>query len=155
MYLEKFSKRLKELMELEGLSVRALSLKINVERRSIRLWLAGKFFPRYDALIKLSVFFGVRIDYLLGRDDTLIESDRKSIDIETIDLNIVPIVFSQKFSYILRKYNLTRYAASKSLNVDSKAVSKWLTGKSLPETVNLIKLANLAEISVDELLGQE
>ena len=93
MYLEKFSKRLKELMELEGLSVRALSLKINVERRSIRLWLAGKFFPRYDALIKLSVFFGVRIDYLLGRDDTLIETNRTNIDIETIDFNIVPIEF--------------------------------------------------------------
>lgn len=35
MYLEKFSKRLKELMELEGFSIRALSLKIKVERRSI------------------------------------------------------------------------------------------------------------------------
>lgn len=55
MYLEKFSKRLKELMELEGFSIRALSLKIKVERRSIQLWLAGKFFPRYDALIKLSI----------------------------------------------------------------------------------------------------
>lgn len=65
MYLEKFSKRLKELMELEGFSIRALSLKIKVERRSIQLWLAGKFFPRYDALIKLSIYFGVRIDYLL------------------------------------------------------------------------------------------
>ena len=63
MYLEKFSKRLKELMELEGFSIRALSLKIKVERRSIQLWLAGKFFPRYDALIKLSIYFGVRIDY--------------------------------------------------------------------------------------------
>lgn len=72
MYLEKFSKRLKELMELEGVSIRALSQKINVERKNIRLWLAGKFFPRYDALIKLSVFSGVRIDYLLGRDDTFI-----------------------------------------------------------------------------------
>lgn len=155
MYLEKFSKRLKELMELEGLSVRALSLKINVERRSIRLWLAGKFFPRYDALIKLSVFFGVRIDYLLGRDDTLIETNRTNIDIETIDFNIVPIEFGQKFSYILRKYNLTRYAVSKNLNVDAKSVSKWLTGKSVPETVNLIKLANMTDLSVDELLGQE
>lgn len=74
MYLEKFSKRLKELMELEGFSIRALSLKIKVERRSIQLWLAGKFFPRYDALIKLSIYFGVRIDYLLGLDDTLLHT---------------------------------------------------------------------------------
>ena len=92
---------------------------------------------------------------MLGRDDTLIETNRTNIDIETIDFNIVPIEFGQKFSYILRKYNLTRYAVSKSLNVDAKSVSKWLTGKSLPETVNLIKLANMTDLSVDELLGQE
>ena len=47
------------------------------------------------------------------------------------------------------------YAVAKALGVDAKAVSKWLTGKSVPETVNLIKLANLADLSVDELLGQE
>lgn len=153
MYLEKFSKRLKELMELEGFSIRALSLKIKVERRSIQLWLAGKFFPRYDALIKLSIYFGVRIDYLLGLDDTLIELNRESIDFESSNFETVLIKFSQKFSYILGKLKLTRYAVSKKLNVDAKSVSKWL--KSLPETVNLIKLANLADLSVDELLGQE
>lgn len=155
MYLEKFSKRLKELMELEGFSIRALSLKIKVERRSIQLWLAGKFFPRYDALIKLSIYFGVRIDYLLGLDDTLIELNRESIDFESSNFETVLIKFSQKFLYILGKLKLTRYAVSKKLNVDAKSVSKWLTGKSLPETVNLIKLANLADLSVDELLGQE
>ena len=92
---------------------------------------------------------------MLGRDDTLIETNRTNIDIETIDFNIVPIEFGQKFSYILRKNNLTRYAVSNSLSVNAKAVSKWLTGKSVPETVNLIKLANMADLSVDELLGQE
>lgn len=101
MYLEKFSKRLKELMELEGFSIRALSLKIKVERRSIQLWLAGKFFPRYDALIKLSIYFGV--DYLLGLDDTLIELNRESIDFESSNFETVLIKFSQKFSYILGK----------------------------------------------------
>lgn len=155
MYLEKFSKRLKELMELEGVSIRALSLKISVERRSIRLWLAGKFFPRYDALIKLCTYFGVRIDYLLGRDDTLIEINRERTNIETIDFNIVTLTFSQKFFYILRKCKMTRYGVSKNVGVDAKAVSKWLTGKSMPETINLIKLANLTDLSVDELLGQE
>lgn len=92
---------------------------------------------------------------MLGRDDTLIETNRTNIDIETIDFNIVLIEFGQKFSYILRKNNLTRYTVSKSLSVNAKAVSKRLTGKSVPETVNLIKLANMADLSVDELLGQE
>ena len=50
--MDEFSKRLKDLMEMEGLSNRALSMKINVDRASIRLWLSGRFYPRYDALIR-------------------------------------------------------------------------------------------------------
>ena len=57
--MDEFSKRLKDLMEMEGLSNRALSMKINVGRASIRLWLSGRFYPRYDALIKLAAFFEV------------------------------------------------------------------------------------------------
>lgn len=105
-----------------------------------------------------------KIEYLFWRKDrllirsrryTLIELNRESIDFESSNFETVLIKFSQKFSYILGKLKLTRYAVSKKLNVDAKSVSKWLTGKSLPETVNLIKLANLADLSVDELLGQE
>lgn len=45
MYLDIFSARLKDLMELEGTSIRALSLKICADRKSIRHWLQGKHFP--------------------------------------------------------------------------------------------------------------
>ncbi len=75
MYLDEFSKRLKHLMELEGISNRALSIKIDVDRASIRLWLSGKYYPRYDALIKLSAFFKVRIDSLVGLELMTEEED--------------------------------------------------------------------------------
>ncbi len=38
MHMDEFSKRFKDLMEFEGLSKRAISLKINVDRASVRLW---------------------------------------------------------------------------------------------------------------------
>ncbi|HHX09974.1 MAG TPA: helix-turn-helix transcriptional regulator [Firmicutes bacterium] len=41
------------------------------------------------------------------------------------------------------------------LNVSRQAVSKWETGLSSPDTDNLILLASLFEISVDELVGIE
>ena len=155
MNLEKFARRLKELMELDGISIRALALKIGVDRRSIRLWLKAKFFPRYDALIKLSIYFAVKIDYLIGRGDAIDDGNRKNINIAEIEFGRIPAEFSKKFSGIMAQYGLTVYAVSKNLHVDAKAVKKWLSGGSMPETINLIGLAKLANISVDELLGME
>ncbi len=65
MRLEIFSKRLKELMDLEGCSIRALSNKIGSDRKSIRLWLSGAFYPRSEGMIKLSIYFKVTVDLLL------------------------------------------------------------------------------------------
>lgn len=101
MYLEKFSKRLKELMELEGFSIRALSLKIKVERRSIQLWLAGKFFPRYDALIKLSIYFGVRI-----AEQNLTEISYE-VYVEDRTLYGYRIKYMDLFVLLAKKYNYT------------------------------------------------
>ena len=44
MYLEIFAKRLKDLMEMEAESNRSLSIKLKVERKSVRGWLNGEFF---------------------------------------------------------------------------------------------------------------
>ena len=71
MYMQLFSNRLKDLMDLEGESNRSLSIKIGADRKSIRCWLSGKFFPKYDALIKLSIHFKVRVDYLIGLEEVL------------------------------------------------------------------------------------
>ena len=155
MFTENFAKRLKDLMEIEGMSIRALSLKIGVDRRSVRLWLKAKFLPRYDALVKLSVYFDVNVDYLLGLEDGLTKSGGNKKNIEEIDMNRIQSEFSKKFAAIMEERQLTRYAVSKNLKVDAKSVAKWLTGSSMPETINLIKLAKIADMSVDALLGQE
>lgn len=152
MYLEKFSKLLKDLMEIDGTSIRALSNKINVDRKSIRLWLNAKFYPRYDALVRLSLFFRVRIDYLLGVDNI---ENFKGVNSNRVDIELIPIEFSKKLKVIMETFKISRYSLSKKLNVDAKSIAKWFTGNSMPETANLIKLANLTNLSVDELLGQE
>ena len=82
--MDEFSKRLKDLMEMEGLSNRALSMKINVDRASIRLWLSGRFYPRYDALIKLAAFFNVSIDYLIGLENVTDNNVRKAVSMEEV-----------------------------------------------------------------------
>lgn len=50
--------------------------------------------------------------------------------------------------------NLTQEYVAEALNVSRQAVSKWENGASDPSTANLMALAKLYGLSVDELLRQ-
>ena len=55
--------------------------------------------------------------------------------------------------YELRKQSgLTQRALAGILHVSDKAVSRWETGASKPETQTIRKLAELYHLSIDELL---
>ena len=49
--------------------------------------------------------------------------------------------------------NMTQELVAEKLGVSRQAVSKWENGVSEPSTSNLIALANLYGVSVDELLN--
>ena len=56
----------------------------------------------------------------------------------------------------LRKQNrLSQEALAEKLGLSRQAISKWERGESSPDTDNLIALAELYCISLDELLGNE
>jgi transcriptional regulator with XRE-family HTH domain len=58
-----------------------------------------------------------------------------------------------KYIKILRtKKGLTQGELAKYLNVTDKAVSKWESGKGLPEVETLLNLADFFNITVDDLL---
>ncbi len=60
------------------------------------------------------------------------------------------------FLYSKRKsMSLTQEELGKQLGVTNKAVSKWETGETMPDISLLVKLANILNVSVDELLTQE
>ena len=153
MYMQLFSNRLKDLMELEGESNRSLSIKIGVDRKSIRCWLSGKFFPKYDALIKLSIHFKVRVDYLIGLEEVL-ENEPQAPNNAT-PIAEVPQRFLSLMNNYMEEHHLTNYAMAKQLKMDQKAFTKWLKKGSMPETATLIKLVHATGISANTLLGRE
>ncbi len=149
-----FSKRLKELMELEDLSNRALALQINVDRASIRLWLHGSYYPKYDALIKLATFFKIKIDNLLG-----LENQSKDVaELPLVEGEFCQDVQKQFFEQLtayMKKERLSCYAVAKKVRIDQKAFTNWLKKGSMPETEKLINLSRAMGVSVDELLGRK
>lgn len=140
-------------MELEDCSIRALSLRIGVDRKSIRLWLKGHYYPKYDALIKLSFYFKVRIDYLVGLEDALEEGRPTICNIPSIEE--VQKHFSEKLSAFMCEKHFSRYKVAKEIGIDLKSMTKWLTSGSMPEVAKLMKLSQLMNCPIQRMLGIE
>lgn len=151
MSLKNFSDRLKELMEIEGVSKRALATKAGVQRKSILNWVNGINYPRYDALIKLADFFKVKTDYLLHLEC----SDANEIGKICCSLENVPAQFREKLKYYMSEEKITKYALAKKLNIGQTTLERWLSEGAMPETATLIKLSAITGETLDFLLGRE
>lgn len=67
--MNKFGYRLKELRTERGLSQHELANSINVDQRTISNWEKSIREPNIDMIIKISQFFEISTDYLLGTID--------------------------------------------------------------------------------------
>ena len=63
-----FRIRLKELREQAGYSQYSLADAFGISQSTIGNWEAGKREPNFETMQRLADFFGVTVDYLLGRD---------------------------------------------------------------------------------------
>ena len=54
-----------------------------------------------------------------------------------------------------RKTNLTQMQLAEKLNITNRAISKWETGKSLPDSSIMLELCDVLGISVNDLLCGE
>jgi len=61
--------------------------------------------------------------------------------------------FGNRIKALRRKMNLTQEELSERLNVSYQTISKWETNASLPDITMFPILANLFNVSTDELLG--
>lgn len=67
--MRKFAERLKELRQERGLSIAVLGRQTDIGAASIFRWEQGESDIKSDYLIRLSRFFDVTTDYLLGLED--------------------------------------------------------------------------------------
>ena len=65
----KFAERLRELRKDDGLSQTKLAEKLGVTQRKISDWERGDVDPDMYSLWKISDFFEVSVDYLIGKID--------------------------------------------------------------------------------------
>lgn len=73
---ERFSKRLKELREIAGLTQEQLAKELNVSRGAISYYEKGERTPDIEFLDSVSSFFDLPLDYLLGYSENIKEEYR-------------------------------------------------------------------------------
>lgn len=77
-YLRKimsFSLRIKELREERGLSQVKLARALNVGTGSVGMWESTNEIPPVKKLLVIADYFGVSLDYLVGRSDVRVPAD--------------------------------------------------------------------------------
>ena len=68
-YVRVFAARIRELQFWSGKSAEALSELIGLPPNSIGRYKRGKRMPSLYAIVKIADYFGVSVDYLLGRGE--------------------------------------------------------------------------------------
>ena len=61
--------RLRELRRQKGLSMREMGEQIGLSESTVSLYENGRRKPSHELLCRLADFFGVSVDYMLGKDE--------------------------------------------------------------------------------------
>ena len=113
---------------------------LGLSRGSVTMWKKGAI-PRDTALLKISNYFGVSVNYLLGEEEP---------PALTSGVNM----FWQRFFVQCRKEHTTPEAVASDLAIDPRLLPFWKSGQ-LPGTPTLYSIAAYFNVSVDYLLGNE
>lgn len=65
------------------------------------------------------------------------------------------MIFSERLKTLRKEKKLTQKELAEQIGISQKSYSHWESGKNEPSLENLIKLADLLEVSLDWLFGRE
>ena len=117
--------------------------------KSVHNWLRGVYYPSYKALCILTEYFNVSSDYLLGLTDVYEERKFSKDNAENGQRAL-----SGYLQEYLRNNACSRYQLAKNLGVGQTTMERWLQEGSMPETAILIRIAELLDMSIDDLLNR-
>lgn len=110
-----FSRNLKALRTKKGVTQQQLANTLRVDKTSISKWENGSNYPNQNIQVMIADYFGVSVDYLLGRDTPT----TKSIDDKIFDDFIKSLGISKADLVRLTKEQLSVIRTTLSALLDS------------------------------------
>ena len=136
--LDEFSTRLKEQMEEHNLTVMKLHELSGCPVSNISKWLNRKNCPLLPSLADV---FDCSIDYLVGR------SDNPAFVPGYSGVNL-----GERIKTLCK--DKTPYRLAKNIKINNYLIYLWINGKNIPNTYNLIRIADDLGVSLDYLAGR-
>lgn len=136
--------RIKELRLIKGLKQSEVASDLNVAQNTLSTWEIGRYEPDNETLKQLSDYFGVTVDYLLGRPDTPIPYSPCCKD----------AIYMKRLIELRQKRGLTQREVAQFLGVDRTTYVKYERGDSEPNFDTILRLADFFETTTDYILGK-
>jgi len=138
-----FVERLKEYMQDLNLTQQLMEDDYNICHTLTSDYLLEKTLPSYNTFIKLLYIFNCSADYLLGLDEIPTE--------ETL-YTVLP--FHERLRQVLREKKISGEKLKRDMHVSGSVYYNWTSGKALPTSASLIRLAEYLDCSIDYLIGR-
>jgi len=141
-------KRIKYLRELKELTQEELGEKIGISRSVINSWENGYANISLKFLVKISFFYKVPVDYILGLINN--EFDRNNYDFqEVLDLTKL----GRRIRIIRKTEDLTQSEFAKKIKTKNSCISRYESGKIAMSSADLKDICDTFGYSADWCLG--
>ena len=115
-----FSERLRHLRESDGISQIRFAYEIGFSQAAISAWENNTREPGIEALIRISKFFNVTIDYLVGNTSTITKKE-KLPTLSNEEKELLQIFNPLEKEYKMQILEYARYFAARSHTAKKKA----------------------------------
>ena len=144
MNLSNFAERLTELMFDAKKNTTQLSAELECGESTISRYATGKSFPTVEMTVRLADYFHCTCDYLLGIEEENHAQHFKSCP-----------PFGERLLAVCEFYKISRYQLQKLTHISESVMRYWVRGKTQPSIVNVVKIAEKLNCTVDFVLGRE
>lgn len=136
MYTDNAIHKIIELLNEHNLNAHKFEVEAGLSNASVQAWKNGKSKPSAAALVKVANYFGVSVDYLLGR------TNKKETFMD----------FYERLKEICEARHTSLYALERATGMGKGSSVKWK--ESFPKANTLKKIADQLDVSTDYLLGR-
>lgn len=142
-----FGVKLKELRTEKKLTQLQMAEILETSKSNISKYEAGSVEPNLDTLLKISNFFGVPVDYILGNDNYSIDYTNYQMDTSEFVLK-----FRDRLKNILEERDISQQDFAEITGLHPDEVDAFLWGNKVPTIIELIKIVGSLNISANYLL---
>jgi len=141
-----FASRVKELRTAKGLTMEALAKEIHGTKAAIGNFENANKKPSLDAIIALADYFGVTIDYLVGKSDL----PDYSASEDTVPFPLLP----ERLKELREQRNMDIFNAADIIEENPRNYVGYEAGEVLPKLRTICALADYFDVSLDYLVGR-